>query len=81
MGLEHRLRRLTELSNTIEVNKIEFPEGESEAEIGVVAAGVAYQHAREAFGDNAIYLKLGMTYPMPLELVRQVAERVKTLCC
>ncbi|HQD17200.1 MAG TPA: indolepyruvate ferredoxin oxidoreductase subunit alpha [Bacillota bacterium] len=79
VGLEHRLRRLTELSNTIEVNKIEFPEGESEAEIGVVAAGVAYQYAREAFGDNAIYLKLGMTYPMPLELVRQVAERVKTL--
>ena len=79
VGLEHRLRRLTELSNTIEVNKIEFPEGESEAEIGVVAAGVAYQYAREAFGNNAIYLKLGMTYPMPLELVRQVAERVKTL--
>jgi indolepyruvate ferredoxin oxidoreductase alpha subunit len=47
--------------------------------IGVLSAGVAYQYARDAFGDEASYLKLGMTYPMPVELVRRFAASVETL--
>ncbi|MDR1067745.1 MAG: indolepyruvate ferredoxin oxidoreductase subunit alpha [Clostridiales Family XIII bacterium] len=52
--------------------------GES-GKIGVVSAGVAYQYARDVFGDTASYLKLGVTYPMPLELIREFAADVDTL--
>jgi len=44
---------------------------------GIVTSGVAYMHAREAAPDAAI-LKLGMTYPLPLEKVRQFAASVES---
>ncbi|MDR2610561.1 MAG: indolepyruvate ferredoxin oxidoreductase subunit alpha [Clostridiales Family XIII bacterium] len=46
---------------------------------GVVSAGVAYQYARDVFGDTASYLKLGLTYPMPIDMVREFAATVDTL--
>lgn len=79
VGLEDRLERLSALSNTIEINKVEVANGQAAPEIGVVAAGVAYQYAREVFGDSAAYLKLGMTYPMPLHMIGSFAQRFKTL--
>jgi indolepyruvate ferredoxin oxidoreductase alpha subunit len=41
---------------------------------GVISAGVAYQYAREVFGDTASYLKLGITYPLPIEAIKKFAE-------
>ncbi|WP_374244386.1 thiamine pyrophosphate-dependent enzyme [Zoogloea sp.] len=46
--------------------------------IGFVASGPAYMHVREAFPDAPV-LKLGMSYPLPLELVRELAAGVETL--
>jgi indolepyruvate ferredoxin oxidoreductase, alpha subunit len=43
--------------------------------VGIVTSGVAFLHARESAGDAAI-LKLGMTYPLPLEKVRQFVGSV-----
>jgi indolepyruvate ferredoxin oxidoreductase alpha subunit len=45
----------------------------------VVCAGVAYQYAREVFGPQASYLKLGMTYPMPMALIAEFAAKVDKL--
>lgn len=47
--------------------------------VGVVAAGVAYQYAREVYGDGASYLKLGLTFPLPMDLIRDFAAQVETL--
>jgi indolepyruvate ferredoxin oxidoreductase alpha subunit len=47
--------------------------------IGVVSAGVAYQYARDVFGDEASYLKLGLTYPMPIDMIREFATSVDKL--
>lgn len=47
--------------------------------IGIVAAGVAYQYAREVYGDNASYLKLGLTYPLPMDKIRAFAAQVDEL--
>ena len=44
--------------------------------IGVVTSGIAYQSAREVFGDDASYLKLGMTFPMPGDLLKEFASKV-----
>jgi indolepyruvate ferredoxin oxidoreductase alpha subunit len=47
--------------------------------IGVVTASVAYQYAREAFPEDASFLKLGLTYPLPMALIRRFASQVETL--
>lgn len=47
--------------------------------IGVITSGIAYEHTREVFGDDANILKLGMTYPFPAQLVKDFAASVDTL--
>ncbi len=47
--------------------------------IGIITSGISYQYAREALGDNASYLKLGMVNPLPTELVRKFASQVDKL--
>ena len=44
--------------------------------IGIIAAGIAYQYAREALGDRASYLKLGMVYPLCAEQIKAFAATV-----
>lgn len=73
--LAERLKEMEEYSNDCEINTAEY----NEYEIGVISAGVAYQYAKEVFGEKASYLKLGMTFPMPMDLIREFASRVKKL--
>ncbi len=70
-----RLKAMEEYSNTADINTAEY----NGTKIGVICAGVAYQYAREVFGDDASYLKLGMTFPMPMEKVKEFASKVETL--
>ncbi len=51
------------------INKVEF----NSKKIGVIAAGICYQYAKEALGENASYLKLGCVYPLPVDLIRSFA--------
>ncbi|MHC1723861.1 MAG: indolepyruvate ferredoxin oxidoreductase subunit alpha [Aminipila sp.] len=70
-----RLKNMEAYSNTTEINRIEY----NDTEIGVISSGVAYQYAREVFGDKASYLKLGMTFPMPMEKIKEFAAKVEKL--
>lgn len=45
-------------------------------ELGIVVAGISYHHAREAAPEASI-LKLGMTYPLPMQAIRDFAASVK----
>lgn len=47
--------------------------------IGIVSASAAYNYAKEVFGDQANYLKLGLTNPLPIEKIRAFADRCETL--
>jgi indolepyruvate ferredoxin oxidoreductase alpha subunit len=62
--VEARTETLTGLANSGEINKI-IP---GDRRIGVIAAGIAYDYAREALGEGASYLKLGLIYPLPPSL-------------
>ena len=73
--MEERIKQMTDYANTAEINKPEY----NGREIGVVSSGVAYQYAREVFGETASYLKLGMTWPVPVELIRSFADSVDEL--
>lgn len=72
--VEKRMKLLREDSNTSSLNKIEW----GSKDIGIITSGVAYQYAREAFGDVS-YLKLGMVYPLPEKLITEFAKEIKTL--
>ena len=45
-------------------------------ELGIITSGVCYQHVREAVPEASV-LKLGMTYPLPTELMRKFAASVE----
>jgi indolepyruvate ferredoxin oxidoreductase alpha subunit len=70
-----RLKSMEEYSNHAEINHAEY----NGSEVGVISSGVAYQYAREVFGEDVSYLKLGMTFPMPMAKIREFAGKVKKL--
>ena len=43
--------------------------------LGIITAGISFMHAREAAPEAAV-LKLGMTYPIPLETIRRFVGSV-----
>ncbi|MBU5294360.1 indolepyruvate ferredoxin oxidoreductase subunit alpha [Anaerosalibacter bizertensis] len=73
--VEKKLKELEKFSNETELNYIEW----NDKKVGVISAGVAYQYAKEVFGDKASYLKLGFTYPLPMEKIKKFADEVETL--
>src|SRR5690554_325179 len=72
--VEKRTALLAAAANTFPWNRVERGAGET----GVVTSGIAYQYAREVFGDVS-YLKLGMVYPFPEKLAAAFAQEVKEL--
>ncbi|MGQ9678230.1 MAG: indolepyruvate ferredoxin oxidoreductase subunit alpha [bacterium] len=74
IDLENRIIRLQKYSETSSLNRIEL----GNAELGIICDGVAYQYAREVFPE-ASFLKLGMVYPFPNQLVLNFAQKVKNL--
>ena len=73
--VEKNLAALEEYGCTSALNRVEYGDGE----IGVISASIAYQYAREVFPEGTSFLKLGLTYPLPMKLIREFASRVKTL--
>ena len=69
--VEDRIAALKELSEVTNLNTVE----ENGAKIGVITAGIAYMYAREALGDKADYLKLGMVYPLPEQKIKDFAAK------
>jgi indolepyruvate ferredoxin oxidoreductase, alpha subunit len=74
VDLEERLLQLKEFSETGDLNV----EIEGDPSIGIISSGIAFQYAREAFPD-ASFLKLGISFPFPDELVKSFAAKVETL--
>ncbi len=66
---------LKRLSDRTPLNVIEPG---SDRRVGFVTSGPAYMHVRESFPDAPV-LKLGLSYPWPLEKVAQLAAMADTL--
>ena len=69
--VEERIKALTELAETTELNRVE----ENGSKIGVITAGIAYMYAKEALGEKADFLKLGMVYPLPEKKIIDFAKK------
>lgn len=70
--VEERTAKLTEYAETSPLNRVEISE---KAEFGVITNGAAYQYVKEALGEKASVLKLGMVNPMPVQLIRDFAAK------
>lgn len=68
--VEERIKALKEMAEISELNKIE----KNGSKIGVIAGGIAYMYAKEALGDKADYLKLGIVYPLPEKKIKEFAS-------
>lgn len=78
--VEERFKAEREYMETASLNRIEKGTGTINGKkVGIIAAGVTYQYAREALGDDASYLKLGCVYPLPVKLIKDFAETVDEL--
>lgn len=73
--VEEREQKLRAFAETTPLNRVE----NNGAKIGVITSGTSYVYAKEALGNQANYLKLGLTYPLPEKLIRDFAAEVETL--
>ena len=56
------MSKLLEYSNNTHLNNYEI----NDTKIGIVASGMCYTYAKEVFKDDASYMKLGFTNPLPM---------------
>lgn len=66
------LAQIAEWNETSDLNRIV----DGSPALGIVTSGISYQHVREA-APEARVLKLGMTYPLPIELIRKFVSSVE----
>ena len=73
--VEERLHNLEKFSNETDLNSIEL----NDTKVGIIASGMCINFAKEVFGKDASYLKLGFTNPMPDEKIKEFASKVETI--
>lgn len=71
--VEQRLEEMADFANTCSFNTVEY----NNCDLGIICAGSTYVYAKEAFGQNASYLKLGMVNPLPSKLLTEFCEKCK----
>ncbi|HIW16351.1 MAG TPA: indolepyruvate ferredoxin oxidoreductase subunit alpha [Firmicutes bacterium] len=75
--VEDRQARLREYAETTPLNRVEM----GDTSVGFITSGTSYQYLREVF-PNASILKLGMVYPLPVQLIKDFASKVgKLIVC
>lgn len=70
--IEERLLKLKEFTEQFPGNRMEI----NDPTIGIITAGISYQYAKEVY-PNYSYLKLGMVWPLPKNLIGEFFKRVK----
>ncbi|MBR6704106.1 MAG: indolepyruvate ferredoxin oxidoreductase subunit alpha [Lachnospiraceae bacterium] len=73
--VEENLKALGKWACTSPLNRVEM----AGAAVGVISASIAYEYAKEVFPADASFLKLGITNPLPMDLIRDFAAKVEKL--
>ena len=73
--VEERTKQLTAWAETAPVNRVEM----GGTALGIITASTSYQYVKEVFGGSVSVLKLGMTNPLPVQLIRDFAAKVDKL--
>jgi len=69
-----RLKKIEKYAEKAKVNQVEW----GDRKIGIISSGITYQFAKEVL-PFASFLKLGMTYPLPTELIKHFASKAKQI--
>jgi len=72
--VEKRMEDLARFAETFPENRIEW----GERKVGIITSGISYEYAKEVMPD-ASFLKLGMVYPLPKEMIKSFASQVEKL--
>lgn len=70
--VEERMKELESFSNSTELNYYEI----NDTKIGIVASGMCINFAKEVFKEDVSYMNLGFTNPMPIEKIKEFAQKV-----
>ncbi len=70
--------RESQLSDYTEKSDLNVLEPGSDTLVGFITSGPAYMHVKEAF-PAALVLKMGLSYPLPMEKIRELAAQVDHL--
>ncbi|MGI2335069.1 MAG: thiamine pyrophosphate-dependent enzyme [Dehalogenimonas sp.] len=70
--LTERLEKLAAYAETAQCNKAIIGSGD----LGIITSGISFHYAREIFPE-ASFLKLGLSYPLPENKIREFAAGVK----
>ena len=73
--VEKNMAALEEYGNTCCLNKMEI----KGHKIGVITASIAYLYAKDVFPEDTSFLKLGLTNPLPMKLIKEFASQVEKL--
>ena len=73
--LKENMKKLEEYACDCPLNVVEM----KGSRMGVITASIAYQYAKDAFPEDTSFLKLGLTNPLPMRLIRSFAEKVDKL--
>ena len=73
--VEAALTALEEYGCTSPLNRMDL----NGSKIGVITASIAYEYAKDAFPADTSFLKLGLTNPLPMNLIREFASKVEKL--
>ena len=73
--VEERTLALQEFAEDCAYNTVEMHSDE----IGIITSGCSYLYVKEALGDSASILKIGMPNPLPVKLIKDFAAKVKKL--
>jgi len=72
--VKQRNADLKSFVETVVINTVQ----RGSSDVGIITSGVSYQYAREVF-DDASFMKLGMTYPLPLDMIKSFVAQHDTV--
>ena len=72
--VEGRLSALAEYAETAACNRVERGK---DGKLGIITSSTCYQYVKEALGDSASVLKMGLVWPLPKKLICDFAASVE----
>ena len=72
--VEKRTADLVSFAETSPLNRTEWAEDLS---VGIITSGTSYDYVKEVLGDSVSVLKLGLVNPLPVEIIKEFAAKVK----
>lgn len=72
--IEEKIKKISEYAETMDINRVEM----RDTSMGIICTGIMYAYIKDVF-PNASVLKLGMSYPLPNNMIKDFASKVDKL--